>query len=266
MQNLWRNDRNLMAEDYERQQYYYVVESNDLITRARHDLSSNQLKIIDFLISKIKPDFLYFKDVETSMYELCKVLEIKQSGRTYNQLTTTINDLRKKDVVIYNPDLQEVIQTGWISSATYSKNGKVRLRFDDNLKPYLLQLSKNYTQYLLVDTVKLKSKYSILIYKLMRESDKKNGKTPILKSTPEELKEILGAPISYSFNSLKSQILLKAIEEINLKIDDMNLELIQGKYGRKVVQVEIHNVFDPEKYYKDKDLPKINLHNWLEGD
>ncbi|MDQ8673872.1 replication initiation protein, partial [Enterococcus sp. FR128] len=182
---IWQNDRNFALDKYEQQQYYYVVESNDLITKARHDLTANQLKIVDFLISKIQPEDKEFEELETSMYELTNVLEIKRSGRTYNQIANTLDDLRKKEVTIYNQERESIVRTGWVSSAEYFKNGKVLLSFDKKLTPYLLDLSKNYTQYLLIDTVKLKGKYAILLYKLMREADKDKGKSiAILKGTP----------------------------------------------------------------------------------
>lgn len=95
---------------------------------------------------------------------------------------------------------------------------------------------------MLIDTVRLKSKYSILLYKLMREADKDKGNSiAILQGKPEEFKEWLGAPKNYEYKHLKEKILKKAVEEINLKIQDMDLEIFQGRYGRKVVQVEIHN-------------------------
>ena len=76
----------------------------------------------------------------------------------------------------------------------------------------------------------------------MRECDYDNGKSiAILQGTPEEFREWLGAPKDYDYRRLKENILKKAVEEINLKIDDMDLEIFQARYGRKVVQVEIHN-------------------------
>ena len=54
---IWRNDRNFALDEYEKQQYYYVAEANDLITKARHDLTARELKIMDFIISKLKPFF-----------------------------------------------------------------------------------------------------------------------------------------------------------------------------------------------------------------
>ncbi|EGO8535541.1 MULTISPECIES: replication initiation protein [Enterococcus] len=267
---IWQNDRNFALDKYEQQQYYYVVESNDLISKAKHDLTTNQLKIIDFLISKIKPDDKDFEELETSMYELTNVLEIKRSGRTYNQIANTLDDLRKKEVTIYNQERESIVRTGWVSSAEYFKNGKVILSFDKKLAPYLLDLSKNYSQYLLIDTVKLKSKYAILLYKLMREADRDNGKSiTILQGTPEEFKDWLGAPKNYNYGRLKENVLKKAIEEINLKIDDMNLEILQGRYGRKVVQVEIHNNWTVQRATEENAeaeyVESITTHDWLNG-
>lgn len=263
---IWKNDRNFALDKYEQQQYYYVVESNDLIAKAKHDLTVNQLKIVDFLISKIQPEDKEFEELETSMYELTNVLEIKRSGRTYNQIANTLDDLRKKEVTIYNQERESIVRTGWVSSAEYFKNGKVLLSFDKKLTPYLLNLSKNYTQYLLIDTVKLKSKYSILLYKFMREADKDKGKSiAILQGTPEEFKEWLGSPKTYSYGQFKDKILKPAIEEINLKIDDMNLEILQGRYGRKVVQVEIHNNWTIQRATKENAeyVESITTHDWL---
>lgn len=242
LEKIWKNDRSFAIDEYEQQQYYYVAEANDLITKARHDLTARELKIMDFAISKIQPKDEYFSRVKTSMYELTKILNLKRSGTNYSDLAKTLNNLRKKDVTIYDKEKRSITQTGWFAQAKYWENGQVELLISNDLAPYLLGLKSNYTQYLLIDTVKLKSKYAILMYKLMRECDKSNGeKIAILKGSPEEFKEWLGTPPNYTYNQLKEKVLKKAIEEINLKIDDMDLEIYQRKRGRTVIEVEIHN-------------------------
>ena len=60
--------------------------------------------------------------------------------------------------------------------------------------------------------------------------------------------EWLGAPKSYTYGQFKDKILKPAVEEINLKIDDMDLEIFQGRYNRKVVQVEVHNNWTVEQF------------------
>ncbi|ALZ87007.1 hypothetical protein APT62_00415 [Aerococcus urinaeequi] len=78
----------------------------------------------------------------------------------------------------------------------------------------------------------------------MREANKIRGKKiTILQGTPADFMEWLGAPKSYTYGRLKDNILNKVIEEINLKIDDMDLELFQARRGRQVVLVEIYNNF-----------------------
>jgi len=238
---IWRNDRNFDLDEYEQQQYYYVAEANDLISRARHDLTARELKIMDFVISKIQPNDSDFVTIRTSMYELTNVLHLKRSGTTYSQLAKTLDDLRSKSVVIYNKEHNSITQTGWLNSSTYWENGQVELELSKKLAPYLLGLKTNYTQYLLLDTVKLKSKYAILLYKLMRECDINNGeKITILQGTPDDFFSWLGSPKNYTYGQFKDKVLKKAVEEINLKIDDMDLEIFQARRGRKVVHVEIH--------------------------
>lgn len=264
--SIWKNDRNFALDDYERQQYYYVAESNDLITKARHDLDARELKIMDYVISKIKPNDINFNIIQTSMYELTNVLNLKRNGRTYSQLAENLESMRVKSVRIYNENEKRLTLTGWFEVIDLWENGQIQLKINKQFAPYLLQLKQNYTQHLLIDTVQLKSKYSILLYKLMRECDKTQGKSiAILQGTPEEFKEWLGAPASYDYKLLKENVLKKAIKEINLKIDDMDLEIFQARHGRKVVQVEIHNNWTIKKdREKNVDYPtSITMHNWL---
>ena len=243
---LWKNDRNFNKEDFEQQQYFQVAEHNDLIKKARHDLNARELKIMDYVVSKIKPDDEHFNVIQTSMYELSNVLDLKRSGRTYSQLAQNLDDMRAKSIRIYSEKERRITMTGWFEVVDLWENGKVQLKINERFAPFLLKLKDkgHYTQYYLVDTVKLKSKYSIMLYKLMREADKDNGsKIAIVQGTPQEWKTWLGAPESYTYGRLKDKILNPAIEEINLEIEDMDLSLFQARRGRSVVQVEIHNNF-----------------------
>lgn len=262
---LWTNDRNFNEEQVNNHNFYYVAEHNDLIKKARHDLSARQLKIMDFVISKIKPSDSTFNTVHTSMYEITNILQLTRSGKNYSDIVNNINEMRKKDVFIYNEKEKRMTITGWFSDFDVWENGQIELRINQQFAPYLIQLKENYTQYLLRDTIQLDSKYSILLYKLMREADKDYGKKiAILSGTPDEFKEWLGAPKSYTFNSLKTQILQKAINEINLKIEDMNLKMFTARRGRKVVQVDIHNKFNQKNEDDNKLEPEVPMFNWLE--
>lgn len=260
---LFSNEHNFNKESFLDQRYFIVAEHNDLITKARHDLNARELKIMDFVVSKIKPDDDHFNIIDTSLYEIATVLNLKINGRTYSQISMNLDDMRAKRLHIYNPTEKSVTMTGWFERAKVVEDGKVELKINEDFAPYLLKLKNtgNYTQYMLYDTVQLKSKYSILLYKLMREADKFNSKkdikdTPILQGSPEDFMHWLGAPKGYNYGRLKDKILKPAINEINLKIMDMSLSLYQAKRGRSVVQVEIHN----EISYSSDSMMEKKLH------
>jgi len=268
--DLWASDRNFNTEEPDESKFYYVAEHNDLITKARHDLTARQLKIMDFVISKIKPSDSTFNVVHTSMYEITNILGLTRSGKNYSDIINNINEMRKKDVFIYNEKERKMTITGWFSDIDVWENGQIELRINQNFAPYLLSLKENYTQYLLLDTIQLNSKYSILLYKLMREADKDYGKKKtVLSGTPDEFKEWLGAPKSYAFKDLNKNVLQKAIDEINLKINDMELEMFTAKRGRKIVQVDIRNHFIKQNKINDNNMSKLDqgvpMLNWLEG-
>ena len=262
MNQLFASDRDF-TDEVIKQQNMVVAQHNDLITKAKYDLTTNEIKVMDYIISKIKPDDDEFHTVRSSLYEIANVLGLKRSGRTYNQLTDTLRNLRQKEVVIYNEETETATITGWLQEFDVTRTGKVEAKISLKLAPYLLALKSkgHYTQHVLSDTIQLDSKYSIRLYKLIREADKHRGKVmPNIRQTPEKLAELMSAPKSYNWSQLKQNVIDKAIDEINLKIIDMNLELHTKKRGRKVVEVDIYNTFYPRKQSTENPVP---MTNWL---
>ena len=51
---------------------------------------------MDFVISKIMPDDDKFHVIKTSMYELTKVLNIKQNGKNYADMAKLLANYEKK--------------------------------------------------------------------------------------------------------------------------------------------------------------------------
>lgn len=67
---------------------------------------------------------------------------------------------------------------------------------------------------------------------------------------------------SYAFKELNKNVIQKAIDEINLKIENMDLQMNIGKRGRSVVHIEIYNNYYPMK--RNSSSGDIPLFNWLE--
>ena len=107
----------LLLDDYEKQQLYYVVEANDIINKARHDLTARELKLMDFVISKIMPDDDKFHVIKTSMYELTKVLNTSSKMVKTMRIWLKLLPNYEKEVLIHDEEERTITQTGWVQSA-----------------------------------------------------------------------------------------------------------------------------------------------------
>ena len=72
---------------------YKVIKSNDLIQKARFDLSVQEQKIILYLISKIKPEDDKLTIIKFTVKEFCSVCGINLSGKNYNDINNVIQTL-----------------------------------------------------------------------------------------------------------------------------------------------------------------------------
>ena len=83
------------------------------------------------------------------------------------------------------------------------------------MKPYLLQLKANYTEYDIIYTLNFKSKYSIRLYELIKSIHYHELSEYERTYKVEELKRLLGAENYTRFNHFKDRALETAINEIN---------------------------------------------------
>lgn len=130
--------------------------------------------------------------------------------------------------------------------------------WNDEMKPYLLELKNNYTQYLASDYLKLKSTHSQNLYEQMKSLENYENtyhKKPQIEV--DELRSILGVGTKYkTFNSFNSICLKRATDDIN-NHTDITVAIKPIKKGRCVVacQFEIRkkvsentkNTFDIEE-------------------
>ena len=162
MKSAQRNDYLKLSELRE----YLVVKSNDLIQKSRFALSLQEQRIVLYLINKIKPDDDVFEWQEFEIIEFCKVCRIDcANGKNYRNIKDTIQTLADKSawIMVEGKDGEaEQIIVRWISKARIApKSGMIKIKLDDDMKPYLLQLRKKFTQYRLYYTLAMRSQYSI---------------------------------------------------------------------------------------------------------
>lgn len=238
---------------------YTVAKDNKLVQKAKIDLSEKELKLIDWLISKIKPDDKEILQVNTSISEINLVLGFGTGGRNIKQTKDALLNLSNKGFWIESEDSSGIEIARWIDEVSLKYNGKAILKLHSKLAPYLLQLAEkgNYTSYYLRTIISLKSKYSLLLYQLAK-SGLHHG---VIGGTVEEIQEYFGHK-DLSWGTFNGRYLKKAIEEVNSKTD-LHIEMLLGKNGRKVVRVEFRITKKIRKEVSGKI--KVPMHNWLES-
>lgn len=207
-----------------------VVKANRLI-EAKGRLSVLEQRILLAAIAQIKPseEELDNKGYPINIAEFREIVGLKGKGY-YSEIKELTYGLVERGIIINEEDGD--LQTSWLSSAKYhNQSGVVYLNFDPRLKPYLLKLKQSYTAYQLRYVIKLKSKYSIRIYELLKQYEKIGSREFAL----EEFRAMIGIEgDKYTmFGDLNRNVLKKAQKEM-LETTDIKFIYKTKKTGRRV--------------------------------
>lgn len=210
-----------------------VLKSNNLI-EARYNLSNLEQKLLLISICEIK-NRNGENTIDFTTKELYKILNIATNRQ--NELRKILEQLVNKSVIIIDKSLKnrkKTLVTHWFSSVTYNEDGTIKISFDTELLPYLLQLRTNFTTYTLDNILPMKKKYSIRFYELLKQYQK-IGKRNF---TVSELREILNCENEYlKFAEFERRIIVPAVKEIN-DHSDIYVEYKKLKTGRIITEIE----------------------------
>lgn len=214
-----------------------VTKANELIQKSRFSLSLQQQKIVLYLISQISPYDDDFKIYEFSIQEFCRVCGISEtSGGNYQVLKDAVKEIADKSVWITLEDEETLFR--WIEKPSINrKNGVIKIRLDNDMMPFLLQLKQNFTSYELIWTLHFRSKYTIRLYELVK-SIHFHDLDPYTRVFPlEELKRLLGAETYKTYQAFKERVLMRSVKEIN-DYSDKTLSYDIIKSGRSVSKIK----------------------------
>lgn len=219
------------------QRYNTVIKANKLIQQSRFSLSTQQQKIILFLISKINPFDDNVSEYEFNTVEFCKVCGIDPKGEMYNLIRKQIQEIADKSVWIELDNNTDAL-VRWIEKSYIEKgNGIIKIRIDNDMKPFLFQLKEQFTEYELIYTLNFKSKYSIRLYEFLKSIHYKKLETYSQKIEINKFQKLLDSPYK-EFKSFNNRVLKPSHTEINQYSDiNFNYELV--RQGKKVSHIKI---------------------------
>jgi plasmid replication initiation protein len=209
-----------------------IVTKSNVLIEANYKLGVVEQKIILCLASNIQPTDSDFKTYTLPIKEFNKLLGLKGTPK-YSELRQITKEMMQK-VFEVRID-KKVIQVAWLSYVAYNESeGTIDIRFDPFLRPYLLELKKNFTSYKLENVVKLKSTYAIRIYELLKQYEKLQERTFHLT----DLRKMLGAENVYpAYGNFKQRVLAPAQKELKKKTD-ISFEIEEVKVGRRVDKIK----------------------------
>ncbi len=228
---------NDMENKPEYQRYSYVVKSNKLIQQSRFSLSTQQQKILLYIISQIEPFDTEFKTYKFKITEFCAVCGIEPKGDIYAMLKRQIKDISDKSLWIETEKGRETLVRCIEKPYIDKKSGTVELKLDEDMKPYLLQLKEKFTEYELIYTLNFKSKYSIRLYEYLKSIHFDKQEEYTIKLPINSFQKMLDSNYT-DFKDFHTRVLKPAHKEINL-YSDLNFDYELLKSGRKVSDIKI---------------------------
>lgn len=208
-----------------------VVTKSNILIEANYKLTITEQKIVLFLVSKIRKDDDDFKTYTLPIKQFYELLGYKGNPK-YSEMKKITKNLIGKVVEI--KEEKKLKQMSWLSYVEYNENdGSVNLSFDPRLKPYLLQLKREFTSYKLKNVMELKSGYSIRVYEILKKWQTiKEVEIPL-----KELREMVGATDTHrEYHNFKKRVLTTAQNEIEEKTD-IAFDYEEIKKGKRVVSI-----------------------------
>lgn len=256
----------------QKMQGYIVAKSNQFILHSRYDLSLMEQRIIACMISmldsrpeELREDNDELLDCELNIDTFCELCKIEKRGSS-KYLKEVTKGLR--DQSFWMETSEGVSETfSWVDKVKIDeKRGIIALRFSNDMKPYLLNLDKDFTEYKLPMILRFSSRYTNIVFDLIyAEYGKKYRSSGSFRISVEDMKsrvqikkdkatnKIVNQNIS--FKDLRVRILEPTVAEINRFTDIMvNIEYI--KEGKKVVSIQFN--FKPKTKNELLNVPPFS--------
>ena len=238
---------------------FVVVQSNDLIEALYSPaLTARAHKVARLIFSLISPEDKDLKLYSITIDAMKRYLGYKSDvtwGRFQDDLRDIADRLNKEPIVIKTTD--NIITAYMIAAyAIDYKKGVVTFEIPLLLKPFLLELKKNFTIYPLLYIPKLKSSYSIRLYELLYQYKNIGHRTFEL----DDLQKKVGSEYEL-YGDFKRKVLGIAQRDLE-EHTDIRFEYREIKTVRKVSSIKFSILANQPK--QDAAVPRQTILNFLE--
>lgn len=222
-----------------------TVAANDII-RGKQSMTLQTARLIRLLVTQIAERDIDLKTYTCKITDLAKFMNVPRNN-LYRDVFKICECALDSKVYIGTGNSKHPWKLfHWISMASYDGKGNITLRLSDEIKPYVLELDKWFTQYKLKNILEFNSYYAIRLYEIIKCEDGATGNMQSeLEFEIEELRQYFDCENKYKlFADFKRKVIEVAVREINEK-SDIWLKPTYKKWGRAYTSVsfEIHANF-----------------------
>lgn len=218
--------------------YPRVIQKRDGTEELDLKVTTRAHKVSRLIISLINPEDddlrLYRIDIATLKSYLGYKAD-SPNGRFYQDLKDIAHRLNKQPIEI-RPEAKRVLTAYFISSFEINyKTSEVIFEISGQLKPFLMQLKKNFTSFDLENIPRLSSGYSIRLYELLCQYK------PLGKRTFHDLDQLqlmLGSAYD-KYSHFKARVLEPTRKDIT-KNTNITFEYKELKEGKRVTGLTFH--------------------------
>lgn len=201
-----------------RSQNYWVVKANEIARKGRYGYTLQQLQILDYCISKIKPNDTGDGKYTMNIADYCRAAGIHcHSGGNYASLRKNIQALADKSFWLEKDGKLTLMR--WLQKIVLEpKTGTIEYTFDPDILPYVANLQSNYTQMELPILLSFRSKYAKRLYEYLKSYYYRVGELQqpiVIQMTVQEFRSMMFVTGYKSFKELRRNVLEKAVNEIN---------------------------------------------------
>jgi len=219
-----------------------VVKHNDLV-KARSNLSKIEHRVIAMLIAQLDRDDESFDLQRIHIRDI-----IEKSGSSSQDLYSRGKEICQRllnqqiHIQTEEDDGQRVYE-GYnaLDKIRYAEgDGYIEARFNDSMKPFLLELKRRFTIYQLEAFMQLASRYSMRVYELLKMREDLRW----LRMRVEDLRKLLSCEDKYSrFGDFRRRVIERAQSEIN-ETTDISFTYKVEREGQSPVRVNF--MIEPE--------------------
>ena len=224
------------------------VQSNDFIQAKYKDtISFWEMMIFGRMCTLIDPNDTDFTEYRIYIKDLISLAEVEKSGQLYDRILEAATKLRKREITVQiKNELGEerVLDTYLVTGVeralkvNRSENAYISLSFHPRLKPFLLELKRDFTKFDIRNYKFLHSGTITRLYQLLKSYYDRRRRDPQFELI--ELKEMLGVADKYK---LYANFRIKVLDEAQRKLEagtDIKFSYEEIKQGNKVAKILFH--------------------------